>query len=254
MTSIFYVGMDVHKENYTVCCYSFEKDKLEYRQTLAPDYRLVLKYLEQIQARHTEKIEFLCGYEAGCLGYTLYHQLTQRGVACKILAPTTMGITNTNGIKTDKRDAGNIAKCLAFRTYSEVNIPTKEDESVKEYIRMRDAQKKALKAIKQQILALTLRQGFQFTGGKNYWTGKHVAWLKTLEMGGLLDETLNEYLITYDYLTDKIARLDKRIEELATGENYQEKVKKLSCLIGVKTHTALSVVVETGDFARFAKA
>jgi transposase len=30
-------------------------------------------------------------------------------------------------------------------------------------------------------------------------------------------------------------------------------VKKLSCLIGVKTHTALAVVVETGDFVRFAK-
>jgi len=254
MASILYVGMDVHKENYTVCCYSFEKDEVEYRQTVSPDYRLILKYLEQIRARYTEEIQFLCGYEAGCLGYTLYHQLTQRGVECKIIAPTTMGITNTNGVKTDKRDAGNIAKCLAFRTYSEVNIPTKEDESVKEYIRMRDAQKKALKTIKQQILALVLRQGFQFTGGKNYWTMKHITWLKALKMGGLLGETLDEYLITYDYLKDKIERLDKRIEELASDENYQEKVQKLICLIGVKAHTALSVVVETGDFARFAKA
>ena len=49
MNSIFYVGMDVHKENYTLCCYSFEEDKVVYQQKMAPDYKLVLKYLEQIE-------------------------------------------------------------------------------------------------------------------------------------------------------------------------------------------------------------
>ncbi len=32
-----------------------------------------------------------------------------------------------------------------------------------------------------------------------------------------------------------------------------DKVKKLGCFIGVKTHVALSLIVETGDFYRFAK-
>ena len=254
MTSIIYIGMDVHKENYTLCCYSFESDKLEYRQTFPSDYRMVLKYLERIRRQWGDEVELVCGYEAGSLGYSLYHQLTSHGVNCVILAPTTMGITNNNGIKNDKRDAGNIAKCLAFGTYSAVYVPTAEDEAVKEYIRMRDSQKKALKAVKQQILALVLRQGKRFDLGKNYWTLKHVGWLRTLDLGGLLQEALEEYLITYDYLTNKIERLDMRIEELAGTEHYQEKVKKLSCLIGVKTHTALSVIVEIGDFKRFAKA
>jgi transposase len=119
---------------------------------------------------------------------------------------------------------------------------------------MRADQKKALKVVKQQILALILRHGYRFDGGKNYWTIKHVAWLKTLDLGGILQESLNEYLITYAYLTDKIDRLDKRIEEFADGESYREKVQKLVCLIGVKTLTALSVIVEIGDFNRFAKA
>ena len=254
MSTIIYVGMDVHKENYTLCSYNISEDELKYKQTMAPDYKMIMKYLEQIRKHCSEEIEFVCGYEAGCLGYTLYHQLTERGVNCKILAPTTMAITNKNRIKTDKRDAGNIARCLAFHTYSEVYIPTGEDEAVKEYIRMRDDQKKARKIIKQQILALVLRQGYRYDGGKNYWTIKHVAWLNSLDMGGVLQETLDEYLITYEYLTDKIDRLDKRIEELASNVRYNEKVKKLSSLIGVKTHTALSVIVEIGDFKRFAKA
>jgi len=254
MESIVYVGMDVHKENYTLCCYSLEEDKVQYQQRVTPDYKMILKYLEQIRKQNPEEIEFICGYEAGCLGYTLYHQLTEHGVKCIILAPTTMAITNNKRIKTDKRDAGNIARCLAFHTYGEVHVPTAEDEAVKEYIRMRDDQKKALKIIKQQILAFVLRHGYRYSGGKNYWTIKHITWLKALEMGGVLQESLDEYLVTYDYLTDKIKRLDNRIEELAEEERYKEKVKKLICLLGVKTLTALAIIVEIGDFIRFAKA
>jgi len=254
MNSIVYIGMDVHKESFTVCCYTFDADKIQYQQKMEPDYKLVLKYIEQIRKHFPKDAEYVCGYEAGCIGYTLYHQLTDHGVKCIILAPTTMAITNTNRVKTDRKDTGNIARCLAFHTYSEVHVPTDEDNAVKEYIRMRDDQKKMLKSTKQQILALVLRQGHRFEGGRSYWTARHVKWLKSLDLGGVLQETLGEYLITYEYLTEKVARLDLRIEELACDERYKEKVGKLSCLIGIKTHTALTAVVEVGDFERFAKA
>lgn len=253
MNSIVYVGMDVHKESYTVCSYSFDTDKVMYQQKLPSDYKMILKYLEQLRTRFEGEVEFVCGYEAGCLGYSLYHQLTDHGVKCIILAPTTMAITNNNRVKTDKRDAGNIARCLAFHTYSAVYVPTDEDNSIKEYIRMRDDQKQHLKKTKQQILALVLRQGKKFEGGKTYWTIAHMKWLKSLDLGGVFQETLDEYLVTYEYFSDKITRLDQRIEELALGTRYEEKVKKLGCLIGVKTHTALSMIVEVGDFERFAK-
>jgi len=254
MNSIVYVGMDVHKESYTLCCYRFEDDKLRYQQKIEPNYKVVLKYLEQMRKQYGGEIEFICGYEAGPIGYTLYHQLMERGVECVIMAPTTMAVTNTNRVKTDRKDAGNIARCLAFHTYSKVHVPTAEDEAVKEYVRMRDDHKKALKVVKQQILALVLRHGYRFEDGKNYWTIKHVAWLNSIDMGELVQECLDEYLVTYEYLTNKIERFDQRIEELASGERYRENVRKLRCLIGVKTHTALSVLVETGDFRRFAKA
>jgi hypothetical protein len=34
-------------------------------------------------------------------------------------------------------------------------------------------------------------------------------------------------------------------------DEYKEAVKKISCFIGVKTYTAISVLVEVGDFNRF---
>lgn len=253
MNSIVYIGMDVHKESYTLCCFDLDTEEIRYKQKFSADYSLILKYVEQLRSKFPTNTEFVCGYEAGCLGYSLYHQLTQRGLKCIIMAPTTMGIKNTGKIKTDKRDAGNIARCLAYHSYSEVHVPTDEDNSIKEYIRMRDDQKINLKKTKQQILALVLRLGKKFEGGKSYWTIAHMKWLRTLKLGGVFQETLDEYLITYEYFKEKIKRLDQRIEELAAGESYQEKVKKLGCLIGVKAHTALSMIVEVGDFERFAK-
>ena len=154
-------------------------------------------------------------------------------------------------IKTDKRDARLIAQCPCYGGYHPVYIPTGEDDAVKEYLRMRDDHKLALKRLKQQINAFVLRHGHSYTGTK--WTIKHVAWLKKVELDPIYRETLNEYMASYEEQETKIERYDKRIEEIASEARYQEKVKKLVCFLGVRTHTALSLIVETGDFNRFAK-
>ena len=109
------------------------------------------------------------------------------------------------------------------------------------------------KKVKQQILAFCLRHNYRYDGN-SHWTAAHLKWLKALILEALYKEILDEYLLTYQTLSDKLERLDKRIEELATQDEYKEAVKKLCCFIGVKTHTALSVLVEVGDFKRFASA
>ena len=192
-----------------------------------------------------------CGYEAGCLGYTLYHQLTEAGIKCVILAPTTMLTQQGKRIKTDKRDARLIAQCLCYGGYHPVYIPTGEDDAVKEYLRMRDDHKLALKKLKQQINAFVLRHGHLYSGTK--WTIKHFTWLKKLDLHPMYRETLDEYLASYEEQEAKIERYDNRIEEIASEARYQEKAKKLGCFLGIRTHTALSLIVETGDFKRFAK-
>lgn len=249
-----YVGMDVHKESFTLCAYTIETDKCSHHQKTEADYKKILKYLDYLRTIYGDDSKFVCGYEAGCLGYTLYHQLTNHNVDCKILAPTTMlEQRSRKRIKTDKRDAEIIARCLAQHNYSLVHIPSQQDEEIKEFLRMRDDHKLALKKVKQQILAFCLRHDYRYDG-KKHWTEAHIEWLKTLNPEALYKEILEEYLLTYDTLDDKLERLDQRIEELASKDDYKDRVKKLTCFIGVKTHTALSVIVEVGDFKRFASA
>ena len=249
-----YVGMDVHKESFSLCAYTIEAEKGSYSRKTPSDYKEVLKYLEFLRTVYGTDTHFVCGYEAGCLGYSLYHQLTDHNVNCVIMAPTTMlEQRSRKRVKTDKRDAELIGRCLAQHNYSPVHVPTATDEETKEYLRMRADHKLALKKVKQQILAFCLRHNYRYDGN-SHWTIAHLKWLISLNPESLYKEILDEYLLTYNTLSDKLERLDARIEELANKDEYRESVKKLCCFIGVKTHTALSVIVEVGDFNRFATA
>ena len=166
-----------------------------------------------------------------------------------------MAIEGSNRvIKTDKRDAKNIAKCLRNHTYSAVHIPTEEDEQIKEFIRMRADVLANLKRIKQQLLAFCLRHRLVYSETKNYWTKVHLQWLEQLKLEGVYQEVLDGYLIELKRLMETVDRYDKRIEELSQLDTYQEPVNKLTCFLGVKRLTALSIMVEIGDFMRFPSA
>ena len=256
MSRIIKIGMDVHSKNFTLCAMEpviGAEDRVFGNIQVAPDYREVICFIESLKMKlgACDDYSIECGYEAGCLGYTLYHQLTNAGVKCVILAPTTMLTQQRKRVKTDKRDARLIAQCLCYGGYHPVYIPTGEDDAVKEYLRMRDDHKLALKKLKQQINAFVLRHGRQYPGIK--WTSKHVAWLNGLELDPMCRETLNEYMISYQEQEAKLERYNKRIEEIAAETRYKENAQKLGCFLGIRTHTALSLLVETGDFKRFAK-
>ncbi len=257
MKRILKIGMDVHTTNYTLCAMEpiiGEDDRVFATIKVTPDYKNILMFIENLKLKLglNDEYDIQCGYEAGCLGYSLYNQLTAAGIKCVILAPTTMLTPQGVRIKTDMRDAYMIAQCLSYGGYHAVYIPTEDDDSVKEYLRMRNDHKLALKKIKQQINAFCIRHGFCYDGTK--WTLSHLKWLKKLEItNGLYRETLDEYMASYEEQEAKIERYDKRIEEIAEQTKYYDKVKKMKCFLGIKTHTALSLIVETGEFERFAK-
>ena len=150
MNRIIKIGMDVHTTNYTLCIFepSFEHDGTVHCITqVKPEVKNIIHVIETFKKKHeNEELNIVCGYEAGCLGYSLYHELKEKGIECVILAPTTMK-TEKGGrkLKNDYRDAKMIAECLAYGGYSAVHVPTELDNSVKEFIRMRDDIKENLK-------------------------------------------------------------------------------------------------------------
>ena len=132
MSTVLYVGMDVHSTSYSLATFAPGDREVRFELKIEPDYEQVLQYLGTVRRQLADalgEVEFVCGYEAGCLGDTLYHQLTAKGIKCVIVAPTTiLEPRSKRRVKTDRRDAALIARSLAFGTYRAVHVFTDDTE------------------------------------------------------------------------------------------------------------------------------
>ena len=257
MKSLIYVGMDVHKESYSLCTYLISsgefigETKIEAKPSLIKDYLDTIAKLLKEEKGYME-IEFQTCYEAGCLGFSLYKEMVKLGIDCKIVAPTTLHKSADSSVKkNDRRDAKMLARNLAYGTCSFVHIPDDVDLETKEYIRMRMAHMKALKKIKQQIISFCLRCGHKYDSD-HYWTIRHIKWLKDLEVSDFLREILDEYIDTFEKSKEKLDRLEGKILDRSNIERYKKDTDNLNCLKGLTKQGALTIISEIGDFSRFA--
>ncbi len=119
--------MDVHKGKFLLFVLAnMEDEKASHYQRTQASYKNVLRYLEFLRTIYGDDTRFVCGYEAGCLGYSLYHQLENFNVECVILAPTTMlEQRSKRRIKTDKKMRRSLPdpwhSTITVRTYSNGN-------------------------------------------------------------------------------------------------------------------------------------
>ena len=116
---IVYIDMDVHSQSFSLCALEPSLgagDRFFAESKVQANPRNVVKYIERLRKNlKYEDCRFITGYEVGCLGFSLYNAHTGMGIECVILAPSTMSCPKGGRrVKTDKRDARNIAGCLAY--------------------------------------------------------------------------------------------------------------------------------------------
>jgi transposase len=198
--------------------------------------------------------EVMATYEAGCFGYGLYRQLTEMGVSCLMAAPGLIPRKPSDRVKTDRRDAKSLALALRAGQLTGVRIPTKHDESVRDYLRMYEDLRSDLRKAKQRVLHFLLRRRIRYEAGSN-WTMRHKQWLNQLELDSEIDrQTLDMYLAHLVELERKCAEVASVAEQIAEEHRYREPVKTLRAFKGIRTLTALTYICEIGDFRRFATA
>lgn len=76
MYRIIKIGMDVHSTNYTLCAMEpviGAEDRIFANIKVTPDYKNVLMFIENLKLKLglNDTYDIECGYEAGCLGYSL---------------------------------------------------------------------------------------------------------------------------------------------------------------------------------------
>lgn len=254
---IVYAGIDVHKDTNTICLYCRKNNAKYELGTITAGTEYVLKALKKAKKDFfaKEEIEWRAGYEAGPTGYGLCKGLIKRGVNCQIMAPTTIIRASGKKTKTDRRDAADLAMALANDTYKAVHLLDDEDMATREITRLRGAVVKKIKKEKQNLLSFLLRLGKTYPEAGKYWTLKHWAWLDTLIFDDVLMQySLKTYIAELKNSLEVLERINAKIEGIAQTDRYRENVQKLVCFAGIQTHTAVSILCEIGDFARFTSA
>ena len=246
MAKVLFVGMDVDKEKIVVAKLSGSAT-LSDERVIASTPQAVSKYFAALM----KEGHVLAAYEAGCFGFGLYHQLTDLGAAVIVAAPGLIPRKPSDRLKTDRRDARTLAFALRASQLTAVHVPTQQDESVRDYLRMCEDMRDDLRKCKQRILHFLLRRGIRYEQG-GPWSVKHKDWLATLQLPSELDrQTLDSYLARLQELECTGSQLAVQVESIAQEECYREAVKTLSAFKGIKTLIALSFIAEIGDFHQF---
>jgi len=251
MKKVYYIGLDVHKDTTQMAVLEMKGKEPIALKVIDSDPSKVAK---AILPYHKEGKVYV-GYEAGCMGYTLYRVLTAMKIDCQIIAPNKVFKGGTNEkIKTDKRDATAIAWMLRREEGAGIAVPEREDEAARDLLRCRSDMQDDLKRAKQRMHKFLLRQGHIFESTR-YWTGKHREWMKRLVFAMPLDKAVFEqYLATIESIEERVARIDVQIQEIAETPRYAERVRIFRAFRGVDYIIALSLVCEIGDFKRFPQA
>lgn len=254
MESIIYVGIDVHKDSYSVCSFNAKRNLLFSQTQMKSTPENVARYLKKVSEMNNDALT-VCGYEAGPTGFKLCRQLQKLGFACVIIAPTSIARTaKDKAVKTDRGDAQMLAKNLAFHSYRQVVLPSENIESIKEIVRLRSSALKVCKRAKQNLLSFLLAHGFSYSDGK-HWTIKFFSWLKTIHFDSeYLAYCFEEYLCEATRQIQRLDLLDKKLKELENDEEIRDGVKNLKCICGIDTIVAVGIAAEVGDFKRFKSA
>jgi transposase len=122
------VGLDVHKDTIAVALAEAgaHKDVREYGKIA--NTAMALNAVAAKLSRTGSELRFC--YEAGPCGYGIQRQLTLAGHGCVVVAPSLIPRKPGDRIKTDRRDAINLAKLHRAGELTAVWIPDQAHEAI----------------------------------------------------------------------------------------------------------------------------
>jgi transposase len=234
-TTLHFVGLDVHRDSIAIAVAKPDGLPAESLATVPNDIVGLIKRLQRLGPVESLR----CCYEAGPTGFGLARRLLEAKISCQVIAPSLIPVQPGARVKTDRRDARNLAHYLRSGNLTPIHVIDVITEAIRDLERSRDDAKRAERSARQQLSKFLLRHHRWFTG-KSTWGPAHQAWLAQQ---------------TFDQPAQQDVMDDYReaVERAATWEKAPL-VTALQALRGVEMVSAVTLVAEIGDFRRFASA
>jgi transposase len=250
MSKLRFIGLDVHAETIAVAVAepTGEVRSLGVIPNRSASIRKLVKKLGPADQLR------VC-YEAGPTGYVVYWELTALGVPCEVVAPTLVPVKAGDRVKTDRRDARKLAQSYRAGDLTAVWVPDAAHEALRDLVRAREAAKRDQLRARHRLGKFLLRHGRRPPTAMTAWTQTHLIWVKTVHFPHAAQEaTLLDYLHEVEHVAARLARLEHAIAEAVTTApaHMRAVIEALQALRGVALISAVTIVSEVGELARFA--
>jgi transposase len=249
--NILFIGLDTHKVFVEVAYIEDQRGAKSVHLGRQPCSKIAIKKLaRQFESKYPDAtLHFV--YEAGPCGYWIYRLLTSLGHCCYVVAPSLIPKKPGDKVKTDKRDAMNLAKLLKSEDLTPIYVPEPEDEAVRDISRAREVAMKDLKDAKYQLKAMLLRNNITCKV-KDNWSAPHLRWLTELVLPHPAQQiVLQEAIQTISERMKRLERLVNELENHVKRWRYYPVVKAVQAMRGVRLLVAAGLVAELGDLNRF---
>ena len=135
-SSTLFIGMDVHKDTIAVAYvaqeHGAEVTALGTIGTRQGDIDHLIRKM-QSKAQH-----LIFVYDAGPCGYWLYRYLLKKDYDCWVVAPSLIPKKAGDRVKTDRRDAVQLARLARSGDLTPVYVPKVDDEAIRDLTRARE--------------------------------------------------------------------------------------------------------------------
>ena len=251
MSIIHWIGIDDHADKWTIAHLRGSEPRPATEFEVVPDskgHQRLLSFVKKLEG------EVRIAYEAGPCGYELYRRLKKAGLRCEVAAPALTPRKPGEKVKTNRRDAFKIARCLRSDDLTFISVPDEERESLRDLLRARASVQKDVGRVRKQITHMLLRYGHRYRDGQA-WTQRFWAWLRAVKLNGEHSRfVLTEMLGELEHRIEQLQRYDQQIEAAAQTAEYQPYLDALRTFRGINTLSAMTLLSELGDLRRFSTA
>jgi transposase len=250
MQSTTIIAFDQHAAT-TVAAVLLPNHRTAALHSLTSDVATIVRFVERVRRHGAVR----CCYEAGPCGFELQRALTAHTVPCDVIAPALIPRRAGDRIKTDRRDASQLAILYRAGALTAIHIPTDQEEAARDLLRCREDIRADVLRARHRLSKFLLRHGRRFTGTKKAWTRAHDTWLRTQAWAmPALAQTHAAYLRTVDEAVARLRAVEDDLRSLLDLEPLRPRVQRLRCFRGIDDLTALTIAAELGDPRRFPSA